>query len=141
MESHAEQGVYGIGQLSKESGCKVTTIRWYEKEGLLDEPLRSAGNQRRYSAAHLARLLFLRRAKDLGFGLTDVRQLIHLEHCRQHDPHEADAIANAHLVAVRDRIAQLRAMEVELAAILAGCEHRLGEPCRVIATLATPKAK
>lgn len=140
MTNPEEQGVYGIGQLSKESGCKVTTIRWYEKEGLLDEPVRSAGNQRRYSASHLARLLFLRRAKDLGFGLTDVRQLIHLEHCRQHDPHEADAIAGAHLVAVRDRISQLQAMEVELAAILAGCEHRAGEPCRVLATLATPQS-
>jgi DNA-binding transcriptional MerR regulator len=61
--------MYSIGELSRRTGVKVPTIRWYEQAGLLDEPGRTAGNQRRYARADLERLAFIRHARDLGLGI------------------------------------------------------------------------
>ena len=67
-----------IGELARTTATKVETIRFYEKIGLLPEPGRTSGNYRDYGAAHLARLSFIRRARDLGFTLDQVRELLTL---------------------------------------------------------------
>ncbi|MDO5528098.1 MAG: helix-turn-helix domain-containing protein [Paracoccus sp. (in: a-proteobacteria)] len=110
-----------IGDLSRRSGVKVPTIRYYEQIGLLPEPGRSAGNQRRYGDDGLARLRFIRHARDLGFSTAAIAALIELETEPNRPCHEARAIAAAELGSVRAKIERLQALEAELARIVADC--------------------
>lgn len=124
--------MFSIGQLAERTGAKVPTIRYYEQIGLLPEPGRSAGGQRRYDGAALERLHFVRHARALGFSLEDIAGLLSLD--AGASPH---AIAARQLAATRDRIARLMRLEAELARIATACEggHPPGE-CRVLAALA-----
>ena len=65
-----------IGQLSEQTNCKIETIRYYEKISLLPEPLRSQGGYRIYDEAHLRRLVFVRRSRELGFSIEEIRSFI-----------------------------------------------------------------
>jgi DNA-binding transcriptional MerR regulator len=123
-----------IGELSRRTGVKIPTIRWYEQAGLIDEPGRTAGNQRRYGAADLDRLAFIRHARDLGLGLEAIRELIDLGQHPDRPCADADRIAATHLAGVRARIARLRRLEKELARIAACRGDRIGE-CRVLTAL------
>ena len=67
--------MYSIGQLSRRTGVKVPTIRYYEQSGLLAAPERSVGNQRRYTEEGMQQLAFVRHARDLGFAIDDIREL------------------------------------------------------------------
>jgi DNA-binding transcriptional MerR regulator len=69
---------YSIGQMSRQTGVKVTTIRYYESRGLIPSPARTEGGQRRYDDAALERLAFLRHARKLGFGFDDIADLMAL---------------------------------------------------------------
>src|SRR3546814_9819152 len=82
-----------IGDLAKATNTKVVTIRYYEKIGLLPAPDRTAGNYRSYSATHLGRLSFIRRARDLGFSIEQVRDLLGLSDQRDRPCEAVDAIA------------------------------------------------
>jgi DNA-binding transcriptional MerR regulator len=84
---------FSIGELAKATETKVVTIRYYERIGLLPEPERTAGNYRSYSAAHLGRLSFIRRARDLGFSIEQVRDLLSLSDQRERSCEAVDAIA------------------------------------------------
>ena len=124
-----------IGKLGWAAGVKVPTIRYYEQIGLLHPAGRSEGNQRLYARDALARLLFIRHARDLGFPLDAIRDLLAL----QDDPHQpcaaADAIAQAQLQAVNRRITQLTALRCELEKMVAQCAHGSVGECRVIEVL------
>src|SRR5690606_16708953 len=71
-------GDFTIGDLAQQTGCKVQTIRYYEEIGLMPEPARTAGNQRRYSQKHGDRLAFIRHSRELGFPLDAIRELLSL---------------------------------------------------------------
>ncbi len=130
-----DRSTISIGELSRLTGVKVTTIRYYEHEGLLEAPDRNAGNQRRYEASHLQRLQFIRHARDLGLGMGAVRELVQLSVKPDHSCEEANKIATTHLDDVRDRITRLRSLEKELARIAKSCRGgRIGD-CSVIAAL------
>lgn len=124
-----------IGKLSTAAGVKVPTIRYYEQIGLLPEPDRSAGNQRLYGAETMDRLSFIRHARDLGFTLEAIRDLLSLSDTPDQSCAAADQIAKAQLVAVRDRLARLRALEIELERMIAQCAHGTIADCRVIEVL------
>ncbi|MCW5732393.1 MAG: helix-turn-helix domain-containing protein [Alphaproteobacteria bacterium] len=126
-----------IGELARLGGTKVTTIRWYEQAGLLPAPLRSSGNQRRYGGAHLARLRFIRRGRELGFSLDSIRDLLSLAGRREAPCAEADRIASAHLRDVREKIARLESLGRELERML-DCRHGKVAQCHVIEALASP---
>ncbi len=122
-----------IGKLSRAAGVKVPTIRYYEQIGLMPEPERSAGNQRHYAQAAQDRLAFIRHARDLGFPLEAIRELLSMTD----DPQGcamADDIARRQLAAVEARIARLTALRSELQRMLA---HPSGSAadCRVIQIL------
>jgi len=124
-----------IGALSKRTGVKVPTIRYYEQVGLLPEPERSEGNQRRYGGRAVDRLGFIRHARDLGFSIQAIQELIYLsEH-----PHlpciDATRIAGEQLVAVRNRIAKLKRLEAELDQIASDCTARSAADCYVLKAL------
>ncbi|MFA7428740.1 MAG: helix-turn-helix domain-containing protein [Rhodospirillaceae bacterium] len=126
---------FTIGRLAAHSGCKVPTIRYYEQIGLMAPPDRSEGNQRLYDAAALQRLAFIRHARDLGFTLDDIRDLLTLSESPDLPCAAADAIARRHLSAVRDRIESLRRLEGELEKIATACQSDTVRECRVIEML------
>jgi DNA-binding transcriptional MerR regulator len=126
----------GIGDLAREAGCTAQAIRWYEANGLLPAAPRTGGNQRRYDPRHLARLAFIRHARELGFTLDDVRQLLSLADDPSRPCAEADAIARRHLVAVEERIARLDRLRTELKRMVAGCARGKIAQCRVIEVIA-----
>ena len=124
-----------IGNLSKRAGVKVPTIRYYEEIGLLPEAERSAGNQRLYGTATMDRLSFIRHARDLGFTLEAIRDLLSLSDTPDQSCAAADQIAKAQLVAVRDRLVRLRALEVELERMIVQCAQGTIADCHVIKVL------
>lgn len=124
-----------IGKLAQATGTKVPTIRYYEQIGLLPEVERSAGNQRLYTQAALDRLAFIRHARDLGFPLDAIRDLLSLADNPDQPCSAADAIATAQLSAVRARIARLKALETELQRMLDQCACGTISDCRVIEVL------
>lgn len=125
-----------IGELARRSGCSAQGVRYYEQLGLLPPPARTSGNQRRYRKADAERLSFIRHARELGFSVEAVRDLLALSDHPEQPCDAADAIAEAHLANVRSRIERLQALEAELQRMLADrCEgHASG--CRVIEALA-----
>ena len=72
--------MYAIGDLARQTGTKVETIRWYERDGIMPAPVRTAGGHRLYTRTHLDRLAFIRHARELGFPLEDVRALLERFH-------------------------------------------------------------
>jgi DNA-binding transcriptional MerR regulator len=129
-------GGLSIGDLSRAAGVKATTIRFYEAEGLLPVAARTDGGHRVYAQAHFDRLSFIRHARELGFGMEDIRELLRLADAAPEAPCEgADAIARRHLASVRDRIARLRSLEAELER-MSDCHNECVGECRVIEVLA-----
>ncbi|WP_299847392.1 helix-turn-helix domain-containing protein [uncultured Paracoccus sp.] len=124
-----------IGKLGNAAGVKVPTIRYYEQIGLLPEPVRSTGNQRLYPRAALDRLAFVRHARELGFPLDAIRDLLSLSDRPDQSCAAADAIAKSQLVATRARITRLRALEAELERMLEQCACGTISDCRVIEVL------
>ena len=125
-----------IGALARSVGCNVQTIRYYEQVGLLPPATRTAGAQRRYAQVHRQKLSFIRHARELGFSLPAIRELLALAEHSASVCSRADSIARHQLEAVRRRIALLESRRAELERML---EHRHGRrvrDCRVIATLA-----
>jgi Cu(I)-responsive transcriptional regulator len=124
-----------IGDLGKATNTKVETVRYYERIGLLPAPARSAGNYRTYGVAELGRLSFIRRARDLGFSLDQVRALLSLSDDRTCDCAGIDRIANKHLREVDRKLADLTALRRELKAVIDSCDGGTVAECRIIEAL------
>ena len=125
-----------IGELSRRSGVKVPTVRYYEQVGLMPVPPRTEGRQRRYAEPAVARLNFIRHARELGFEVEAIRELLALSAEPDRSCVEVDSIARRHMAQVERRIGQLVALRAELARMVDACGHgRVGQ-CRVIETLA-----
>ena len=145
---------YSIGALSRETGCKVPTIRYYEQIKLLPEPPRTEGKQRRYSKTHLDRLRFICHARELGFSIDSIRQLLQLSTevtetdedlcchgseeescCNVEISHNADDIAKQHLAEIEGKILRLSGLRDELKSMISACESGHTHSCRVIEVL------
>lgn len=124
-----------IGDLGKATATKVETVRYYERIGLLPEPPRTAGNYRAYGQSELARLSFIRRARDLGFSLDQVRQLLTLSDDRHQPCAAVDAIATKHLAEIDRKLADLMALRGELSRLLCDCRQGTIADCLIIDTL------
>jgi Cu(I)-responsive transcriptional regulator len=124
-----------IGALAKATDTKVETIRYYERIGLLPVPARSRGNYRSYSPKQLGRLSFIRRARDLGFSLRQVRELLSLSDQRRRSCEAVDVIAREHLAEVDRKVAGLAALRRELDSIISRCSHGTVAECRIIEAL------
>lgn len=129
------QTVVGIGEASRVSGIKVPTIRYYEEIGLLPAAPRTGGNRRLYDEADLRRLHFIRHARELGFEIGPIRELMALATRPAMSCEGADRIARDHLAAIEHKIARLVALRVEVAR-MADCRNDQVERCRVIDVLA-----
>jgi len=130
-----------IGNLARRTGCKVETIRYYEHCGLMPKPPRTNGGHRVYNVDHLKRLTFIRRSRDLGFAMTQIKSLLQMAQSDQHSCGEIAQAADKHLDAVRTRIHDLQKMQNTLNQILAQC-HRGDTPdCAIIDALFTPNER
>jgi DNA-binding transcriptional MerR regulator len=127
--------MFSIGDLSKRTGVKIPTIRYYEQMGLIEPPERSEGNQRRYTKEGLRRLSFIRHSRDLGFTIEDIKGLLELSQHPENPCRDAHSIAVQHLKDVQGRIAKLRRLERELKRI-SKCDAGHIADCAVIETLA-----
>ena len=125
-----------IGDLSKTTGVKVPTIRYYEQMGLLSHAERSEGNQRRYSENERDRLSFIKHARELGLTIESIRELIDLSQHPEKPCAEADRIAAEQLAAIRQKIERLKKLEAELERISTHCHSNQVRDCYVIRALA-----
>jgi len=125
---------FAIGELSRRTGCNIETIRYYERIGLLPRARRS-GRYRNYEPADAGRLGFIRRARELGFTLGEVRALLALAAADAQSCDEARALAAAHLADVRMRIADLKRMERTLADHIRSCDAGDNVACPLIESL------
>ena len=124
-----------IGSLAKKTGTKVQTIRYYEQIGLMPEPGRTEGGQRRYGDDELDRLAFIRHARQLGFSLEAIRELLDLSDHPDRPCLEADAIARRQLKQVEQRLARLEALRTELKRMVHECSGGQTADCRVLEVL------
>ena len=125
-----------IGDLARSTNTKVETIRYYEQIGFLPAPGRTRGNFRSYAPDHLRRLSFIRRARDLGFTLDQVRELLSLSDQKRRSCQAVDDIARQHLADVDRKIGDLRALRNELASIIEQCGRGTIAECCIIEALA-----
>ena len=123
-----------IGELSRRTGCNIETIRYYERIGLMPAPPRK-GRYRSYGGDHVARLGFVRRARELGFTLDEVRALLGLAAGRHVSCAEVRNLAASHLKDVRARIADLKRMERVLADSVRACDAGQDPGCPLVEAL------
>jgi MerR family mercuric resistance operon transcriptional regulator len=119
-----------IGRLARAAGTHVETIRYYQRCGLMPVPARVQRRVRRYPDEALARLRFIKRARDAGFSLADVKQLLRLE--RSPGCRDARSLAAAKLAAVEERIAGLERIRGSLRTLVAQCDAGSGRECPII---------
>lgn len=124
-----------IGTLAQKTGTKVQTVRYYEQIGLMPDPGRTEGGQRRYGDADLDRLSFIRHARQLGFTLEAIRELLDLSDHPDRPCHEADAIARRQLKQVEQRLTRLEALRAELKRMVHECAGGRTADCRVLEVL------
>ncbi len=129
-----------IGDAARRSGVKIETIRFYERIGLLAPPPRSAGGHRVFGGAEVKRLNFVRRARELGFTLDQVRDLLALADGREGTCAEVEKLGRAQLVATRGRIADLKRMEGVLADMVARCAGGTVPDCPILEALLEGRA-
>jgi Zn(II)-responsive transcriptional regulator len=125
---------YSIGQLARRAGVAIDTVRYYERNQLLDPAGRLESGYRRYGDSELRRLRFIRRAKALGFSLADVRALLSLSDER--NVAKVKRAAEARLADVEQRLAELERIRNGLQALVAACPgHGRPEACPILNAL------
>ena len=129
-----------IGAVARQTGCTVPTIRYYEEIGLLPVAARTESGQRKYGEGSLRRLTFIRRCRDFGFSVDQVRQLVGLVDAPARPCLEVREIAALHLAAVRRKPEQLRELESSLDAFVGRCDSAcsggLALDCTILEDLA-----
>ena len=123
------------GELAERSSCNIETVRFYERQGLLPAPPRTAGGHRDYAPEHLKRLTFIRRSRELGFKLHEVRSLLTLVDGSNWTCAEVRAITLEHLADVRRKIADLQRLARTLQDMAAQCEGGAVPECPIVDAL------
>ncbi len=123
---------FSIGELSKHSGVKIETIRYYERVKMLPAPPRTANGRRVYGPAEKRTLAFIRRSRDLGFTLEEIRALLALGGPERASCADVHKIASAHLTSVRHKLSDLAKLETILAETVAQCSDGATPDCPVL---------
>jgi len=131
----ADARVIAIGELSRRTGVNIETVRYYERIGLLRKPARAGGRYRRYRPEDERRLNFVRRSRDLGFSLEQVRALLRLVDRRDRSCGEVREVALEHLAEIRSKAADLKRLEGVLDAMVATCSGGPVPDCPLIDVL------
>ena len=125
-----------IGKIARATGTKVNTVRYYEEIGLLKPAPRSQSGRRIYADADVERLAFIRRARGLGFSVSEVRSLLEVSDAPNRDCKDAATLARNHLRRVEEQIEQLQAMRQELIGLARACDGGTATDCGIIGGLA-----
>jgi len=126
-----------IGKLAAETGVNIETIRYYERVGLIPTPPRTTGGHRAYDEAHVERLTFIRRGRELGFSLNDMRALLDLASRTKVACAEAKDIALRQLADVRGKIGSLKRLERALKEMSHACQPGTDKRCPIFAALSS----
>ena len=124
-----------IGRLADSAGINLETVRYYERIGLMPEPGRTPGGHRTYAASHIRTLVFIRRARELGFSVKDVRALLKLAEPNGGSCGEVQQVAAHHLQAVRAKLTDLTKLEKILADMVAQCGDKRSRSCPILTML------
>jgi MerR family mercuric resistance operon transcriptional regulator len=125
----------GIGELSRQTGCKVETIRYYELQSLMPKPARTHGGHRLYTEKMRGRLMFIRRSRELGFSMGEIRDLLSLVDGEQVSCERVKLIAEEHLEDIRAKITDLKRMQESLSDLANRCSGEDIPDCPIIDSL------
>jgi MerR family transcriptional regulator, mercuric resistance operon regulatory protein len=126
-----------IGALSGRTGVNIETIRYYERIGLLPAPPRSGGGHRLYGEVHRQRLVFIRRARELGFSLEEVRVLLGLGGGYDLTCAEVKALTQHHIAGIRDKLRDLKRLERTLSRLASQCTGKTVPDCPILEALSS----
>lgn len=126
-----------IGELATRAGCDVQTVRFYEREGLLEAPARDPSGYRRYEDRHLTQLGFVRHLRALDIPLSEVRQLLRYAADPQRSCAQVNDLLDEHIGQVRQRLKALRALEQQLVALRRTCDGGAQGPCAILQAFST----
>ena len=126
---------YPIGQMSRQTGVNIETIRYYERIGILPAPDRTAGGNRQYNQDQLKRLFFIRRARGLGFSLAEIRGLFEMVDRKDFTCGEVHDLTVDHLTSVRAKIKHLKKLEKALMGMVTECSRGDVPDCPILDTL------
>ena len=128
---------FKIGELATAGGCQVETIRYYEREGLLPQPARSAGKYRLYGAEHVDRLTFIRHCRSLGMSLIDVRRLLHFKDAPEEKCNEVNLLLDTHIAQIAGRMAELKNLQEQMLELRSHCsQNQPAKDCGILHGLA-----
>jgi len=130
-----------IGKLAQATGVNLETVRYYERIGLMPRPARTTGGYRSYEPDHVRRLKFIRRSRELGFSLDEVRGLLRLVDGHRYTCGQIHDITIRHAGDIRRKIADLRRLERVLIAMAARCEGGQVPKCPIVDALFEPAQK
>jgi Cd(II)/Pb(II)-responsive transcriptional regulator len=124
---------FKIGELATAGGCQVETIRYYEREGLLPQPARSAGNYRLYGTEHVDRLTFIRHCRSLGMSLTDVRRLLHFKDAPDENCNEVNLLLDTHIAQIAERMEELKNLQAQMLELRSHCsQNQAAKDCGIL---------
>jgi Cd(II)/Pb(II)-responsive transcriptional regulator len=126
-----------IGELAEQAGCDVQTVRFYEREGLLEAPEREDSGYRRYATRHLQRLQFIRHCRSLDIPLPDIRELLAFAAAPNRSCSQVNALLDEHIATVQQRLKALRALEKQLVALRRQCDGDTSHPCAILESFRT----
>lgn len=132
---HEDARGFSIGAVSRRAGVKIETIRYYERIALLASPDRTDGGHRVYGSSNLLRLNFVRRARDLGFTIEEIRALLKLADSRDQPCADVHKVASHHLADVRAKLAALQTIEGVLAKMVDQCGTGASPECPLLEAL------
>lgn len=124
-----------IGVVAGQFGCSIETIRYYEKKGLLAPPPRSAGGHRLYNTDHIEQLTFIRRSRELGFSMSEIRQLHSIVDKMEVSCEKVKGIADKHLEDIAAKIADLVKMQSVLSKLSTQCSGQDVPDCPIMSAL------
>ncbi len=135
MDPVTNTRAYPIGAMSRETGVNIETIRYYERIALMPKPDRTAGGNRQYTHDHLKRLAFIKRSRELGFSIDEIRAMLKMVDQDGVSCGEVHAMTIEHLGSVKEKIRRLRKLERVLTGMSAECEKGDLPDCPIIETL------
>jgi Cd(II)/Pb(II)-responsive transcriptional regulator len=126
-----------IGELAAQAGCDVQTVRFYEREGLLEEPVREESGYRRYAQRHLARLQFIRHCRSLDIPLPEIRDLLEFAAAPEQSCAQVNTLLDEHISRVQQRLTALRTLEGQLLALRGRCDGDPSHSCAILDSFMT----
>jgi MerR family mercuric resistance operon transcriptional regulator len=123
---------YGIGDMSRKTGVNIETVRYYERIGIMPKPDRTEGGTRQYNHDHLKRLHFVKRSRELGFNLEEVRALLKLADRKDFTCGEVHSMTTDHLTAVKRKLSDLQRLEKVLKSMASECSQGEVPDCPII---------